>query len=514
MKKLLLPFFGSVFFLAGLSSSAQFRLKLKQAPVDYPNLYSQTITGADLKEKLSIIASREMEGRETATAGQRKAAAYIENQFQKLGLLPGTTGGFQMQYPIYQDTLLEASLKIAGKNQKLDTSFSLNIASAANGSYEIKEIIFASYGIVDSVRNDYEGLDVKGKWVLVFEGTPGSQSPVTDRRSPYSSRAKVEQASKLGAKGVFIMSSDFPKRAQDTKGAMYLKKPATANVPAITVSSNLAHLLLGLNPAQLLQSIKNVPSGAYSAEAEFTINKRTLLLQSSNVVALLPGTDKADEYVLITSHYDHLGTRGKEIFFGADDDGSGTTSVLEIAEAFAKAKNEGHGPRRSIVFMTVSGEEKGLLGSEFYSEHPVFPLNKVSVNLNIDMVGRIDPKYKGDSLNYVYIIGDDKLSTDLAPITDSLNKAYTRIQLDRRFNDLKDPNRYYYRSDHYNFAKNGVPVIFYFNGTHADYHRSSDTVDKINFDLMTKRVKLVFHTAWEMANRKEMVKRNIPLQKL
>ncbi|HSU49458.1 MAG TPA: M28 family peptidase [Segetibacter sp.] len=511
MKKLLLPVFGFVCLLLSVNGIAQ---KGGKQPIDYASQYAQTITAADLKDKLSVIASAEMEGRETASPGQRKAAAYIENHFRKLGLLPGTSTGFQMQYPIYQDTLLEASLKVKGKYQKLDTSFSLNIVSASNGTYDIKEIIFASYGIVDSVRNDYQNLNVKGKWVLIFEGTPGSPNTVADRRSPYGVRAKVEQATKLGAKGVFIMSSDFPKRASETKGAMYLKKTINTGIPAITVSSNVAHEMLGLNPAQLLQSIKNIPAGDYSSDVVFTMNKRTLLLQSSNVIAVLPGTDKADEYVMITSHYDHLGTRGKEIFYGADDDGSGTTSVLELAEAFAKAKNEGHGPRRSIVFMTVSGEEKGLLGSEFYSENPVFPLNKVSVDLNIDMVGRIDPTYKGDSLNYVYIIGDDKLSSDLAPITDSVNKAYVRMQLDRRFNDLKDPNRYYYRSDHFNFAKNGVPVIFYFNGTHADYHRPTDTVDKINFDLMAKRVKLVYYTAWEMANRSEMVKRNIPLEKL
>ncbi|MCW3081380.1 M28 family peptidase [Segetibacter sp.] len=511
MKKIFLPVLGLVLLLTGLNGIAQ---RGQKQQTDYANIYSQTISAAELKEKLTVIAGREMEGRETASPGQRKAAAYIESHFNKLGLLPGTTTGFQMQYPIYQDTLLEASLKVGGKFQKPDSSFTINIASAPNGTFDIKEIIFASFGIVDSVRNDYQSLDVKGKWVLIFEGTPASASPVFDRRSPYSSRAKVDQAVKLGAKGVFIMSADFPKRALESKGAMYLKKTAPATVPVITVSSNVAHQLLGLNPAQLLQSIKNIPVGSYNAEAQFITNKRTLLLQSSNVIGVLPGTDKADEYVLITSHYDHLGTHGKEIFYGADDDGSGTTSVIEIAEAFAKAKNEGHGPRRSIVFMTVSGEEKGLLGSEFYTENPVFPLNKVSVDLNIDMVGRIDPNYKGDSSNYVYIIGDDKLSTDLAPITDSVNTAYVKMQLDRRFNDLKDPNRYYYRSDHYNFAKSGVPVIFYFNGTHADYHRSTDTVDKINFDLMSKRVKLIFHTAWQMANRNEMIKRNIPLQRL
>ena len=202
--------------------------------------------------------------------------------------------------------------------------------------------------------------------------------------------------------------------------------------------------------------------------------------------------------------------RGSEIFYGADDDGSGTVSVLELAEAFVKAKEKGKGSRRSIVFMTVSGEEKGLWCSEYYGDHPIYPLEKTTVDLNIDMVGRIDPSYKGDSTNYVFTIGEDKLSSDLQPIQDKANQ-YIKMELDRRYNDPKDPNRFYYRSDHYNFAKHGVPVIFYFNGVHPDYHRSSDTVDKINFRLMEKRVRLIFHTAWEMANRDEMLKRDMPL---
>ncbi len=504
MKKLfLLP----AFLLALVAAFSQ------KQQIDFAGKYAQTITAAGLKEKLSVIASAEMQGRETATPGQKRAAAYIENYFQKLGLLPGTSGGYQMQFPVYQDTLIEARLQVNGKEHAIDSTFSLDIASAANGTYGINEIIFASYGIVDSVRNDYKDFNIKGKWILFFEGSPDGEAPA-DRRSPYSNTAKVLHAKALGAKGIFIMARDFEKKPDvNTKGRMYLKKPATESVPVITVSNNLAHGLLGLNPAHLLESIKNIPTGSYKTKAQFSINKRTLSLQSSNVIALLPGTDKKDEFVLITSHYDHLGIRGKEIYYGADDDGSGTTSVLQIAGAFAKAKNEGHGPRRSIVFMTVSGEEKGLFGSEFYSEHPAFPLSKTSVDLNIDMVGRIDPDYKGDSLNYLYIIGDDKLSTNLRPLTDSVNKKYLNLQLDRRFNDLNDSNRYYYRSDHYNFAKNGVPVIFYFNGVHADYHKPTDTVDKIKFDLMAKRVKLVFYTAWEMANRNGMMTRDITLPK-
>lgn len=506
MKKLLI----TAALLAGLCSYGQ---KQKQKEIDFAGKYAETITATGLKEKLSIIAGSEMEGRETASPGQKKAAAYIENIFQKMGLQPGTAGGYQMQFPIYQDTLVEASMKVNGKASKLNEDFSLNVSSAANGTLEIKEIVYASYGLVDSSRNDYKDLDVKDKWVLVTEGGPDVAVPA-DRRSPYSNFSKLEQAKKLGAKGIFIMSADFPKKtAADTKGSMSLQKQTTNSVQLITVSGGLAHALLGLNPDNLLESIKNIPTGSYASNTQITVYKRTLLLQSSNVLALLPGTDKKDEYVMVTGHYDHLGRRGNEIFYGADDDGSGTTGVLQIAEAFAKARSEGHPQRRSIVFMTVSGEEKGLLGSEFYSEYPSFSLNKTVADLNIDMVGRIDPKYIGDSINYLYVIGDDKLSSDLAPITDSVNKRYINLAIDRRYNDLKDPNRFYYRSDHYNFAKKGVPVIFYFNGTHADYHRPTDTVDKINFDLMAKRVKLVFYTAWEMANRNDMIKRDIALPK-
>ena len=235
--------------------------------------------------------------------------------------------------------------------------------------------------------------------------------------------------------------------------------------------------------------------------------------QSSNVLGLLPGTDLKDEYLFITAHYDHLGKRGDSvIYYGADDDGSGTVSVIELAEAFAKAKAAGKGPRRSIVFMAVSGEEKGLWGSEFYGSNPVYPLEKTTADLNIDMIGRSDTSRKGDTVNYVYVVGDDKLSSELKPISEAANKKYTKLQLDYKFNDPNDRNRIYYRSDHYNFAKHGVPIIFYYDGMlGSDYHKPTDTPDKINYPLLARRAQLVFYTAWEMANRNEMLKRDIPL---
>jgi Zn-dependent M28 family amino/carboxypeptidase len=239
---------------------------------------------------------------------------------------------------------------------------------------------------------------------------------------------------------------------------------------------------------------------------------RTITM-ASNVLGLIEGSDKKDEYVFITAHYDHIGTRNGIVNNGADDDGSGTVSVMQIGEAFAKAKAEGKGPRRTVVIMTVSGEEKGLWGSEYYSDHPVYPLEKTTVDLNIDMVGRVDTeRMKDDTLNYVYVVGHNKLSSDLPIINEGVNNKYTKLVLDYKYDDPADPNRIYFRSDHYNFARKGVPVLFFYDGMlKADYHKPTDDVEKINFPLVEKRARMVFYTAWEMANREEMLKRDIPL---
>lgn len=221
---------------------------------------------------------------------------------------------------------------------------------------------------------------------------------------------------------------------------------------------------------------------------------------SENVVAFIKGTEKPDEIIILSAHYDHVGMEGDEIYNGADDDGSGTVTMLEIAEAFKLAANNGHGPKRSILFLHVTGEEIGLYGSRYYTENPIFPLENTVCNLNTDMVGRIDPD-KGDNHNYIYLIGSDKLSQELHDVSEQVNATYTKLELDYKFNDENDPNRFYYRSDHYNFAKNNIPIIFYFNGVHEDYHKPTDTPDKIEYELMAKRGQLIFQTAWEVANR-------------
>ncbi len=223
---------------------------------------------------------------------------------------------------------------------------------------------------------------------------------------------------------------------------------------------------------------------------------------SENVVAYIEGSVFPDEFLVISAHYDHLGKKGEEIYNGADDDGSGTTAVMEIAQAFQAAVKKGFRPKRSILFLHLTGEEEGLFGSKYYTSHPIFPLKNTVSNLNIDMVGRVDEKHKNNP-NYIYLIGADKLSSELHKLSEETNKKYTQLKLDYTYNDEKDPNRFYYRSDHYNFAKNNIPVIFYFNGVHEDYHKPTDTPDKINYDILAKRAQLVFYTAWEIVNREK-----------
>lgn len=224
------------------------------------------------------------------------------------------------------------------------------------------------------------------------------------------------------------------------------------------------------------------------------------LKDSENVVAFIKGAEKPEEIIVLSAHLDHEGIKAGKIYNGADDDGSGTVAILEIAEAFKLATDGGVRPKRSILFLHVTGEEKGLLGSKYYTENPIFPLENTVANLNIDMIGRVDNRHKGNP-NYIYLIGSDKLSTELHKISEEMNSKYTNIALDYKYNDDNDPNRFYYRSDHYNFAKHNIPIIFYFNGTHEDYHQPTDTPDKINYEMLETRTRLVFHTAWELANR-------------
>lgn len=516
-------------FLFGFSASA-----MLFAQGGDPSAYGAVISGEGLKKHLTIIASDEMEGRETGTEGQRKAAAYIESQFKTIGLKPvESLNGYQQLYPLYQDSLQLATLSVNKKDLVFGTDFFVPLNSNETGKFKGKKIVFAGYGIESEKYSDYTGLNVKGKVVVFFLGEPKKDGKYiisgTNRGSEWSFPGitkKLALARSKGAVGALVINANqesFNQRAVDNgkRTNVYFPRDdqSEKSINYALLSHAAAKALLGEGADSLLKQSKanavmnNQSMAEKKMKVDYVFEKYRNIINASNVLGVIEGTDKKDEIVFLTGHYDHLGKRNGKIWYGADDDGSGTCAVIQMAEAFAKAKAGGHGPRRTMVFMTVSGEEKGLWGSEYYSDHPLFPLEKTSADLNTDMVGRIDTERKtDDTLNYVYVIGHDKLSSDLPVINEGVNNKYTGLVLDYKYDDPNDQNRIYFRSDHYNFARKGVPILFFYDGMlKADYHQPTDTVDKINWELYAKRVKMIFYTAWEIANRDAMLVRDKPL---
>ncbi len=224
-----------------------------------------------------------------------------------------------------------------------------------------------------------------------------------------------------------------------------------------------------------------------------------------NVMGLIKGDSIPDEVIVITAHYDHLGIRRGEIYRGADDNASGVSALMEVGQAFSIAQKNGDGPKRSILILALGAEEKGMLGSAYYvDKDPVFPLKSTVVNLNMDMVGHLDDLHPKDP-NFVSIVGSDWQSTDLHKIHEQANEEYVGLELDYTFNSINHPEQFFFRSDQYSFAKHGIPVIFYTSGDHHDYHKSTDTIENLEFDRIQKVAQLVFYTAWEIANREERI---------
>ena len=369
------------------------------------------------------------------------------------------------------------------------------------------EAIFAG----KATAADFAYLDVKDKAVVILADELSFNMFGSLGKTAATAREK-------GARMILVVADgkpeDFKPFADQLKGylgegALSLNKPdpSSLNKGMFLLNQAIVSKIFNAPFEKLLKTASEDATKKPLAKFKpsrivYKVSVETKVVKSENMLGYMEGTDKKNELIVISAHFDHIGLNEGEdkVNNGADDDGSGTVTVLQLAKAFAQAKKDGHGPRRSILFMTVTGEEEGLFGSEYYVTHPVFPLANTVADLNIDMIGRKDPQHNGKP-DYVYVIGSDKLSSELHDINERNNKLYTQLDFDYTYNDQSHPDRLYYRSDHWNFAKNNVPVIFYFDGIHEDYHKPSDEVSKIDFDLLAKRGKAVFFTAWELVNR-------------
>ena len=495
--------------LVGCGSSNQ--KVVNKVPAD-PTIYGNTITSDELKEMLYTYASDDFEGRETGEPGQKKAVNYLKDQYVNMGIPSPLSGDdYFQEVPLEKQKASEVTMSVNGKALECYTDF-LVLGSVDTQQLDINEVIYAGYGIDSENYSDYKDLNVKGKIVMIKAGEPkdpdgnyvtsGTAEDTKWSAGRASLSSKRDAAKDNGAKAVIFVNENLMGRY----GPYYQKVAASGSAGRISLKSNEPAMMFIMANEKMGKAIypeimTSDASKTITTKITGAIKSQSEAVSSENVVAFLKGTEKPDEILIISAHLDHEGIKDGKVYNGADDDGSGTVAILEIAEAFKAAADNGHGPKRSILFLHVTGEEKGLLGSRHYSDNdPIFPLKNTVADLNIDMIGRTDPKREGDR-NYVYLIGSDKLSTELHNISEEANKKYTNIILDYTYNDENDPNRFYYRSDHYNFAKNNIPVIFYFNGTHDDYHQPSDTPDKIQYDLLENRTRLVFYTAWEVANR-------------
>lgn len=468
--------------------------------------YAEQILSADLKDYLTIIASDALEGRETGSRGQKMAATFISNHFEEIGLKPPVSGSYYQQVPLYSITAGTSSIHLS--NHTFQNFQEFVYLGLRNINEEDGSIVFVGGGHDDVL----DKLNIAGKNVLI----------ITEKKLDEINLAKLKERR---AKTVFVCNTStdqvfksFGSRAEQSFNSrrLTLAKPiASGNLENVVfVSPGVAEKIVNM-PIEKLRDLSGGDAKVSRitrikpSKINYTLTNNINQIFSPNVLGYLEGSDKKNELIVVTAHYDHIGIskgeQGDVINNGADDDGSGTVTVMELAKVFSKAKADGNGPRRSMLFMTVTAEEVGLLGSQYYTENPIFPIENTVVNLNIDMIGRTDPEHK-DKDDYVYVIGSDKLSMELHELSETVNSTYTRLDFDYTYNDVNHPTNLYKRSDHWNFAKLNIPIIFYFDGIHEDYHQASDEVDKIEFDLLTKRAKLIFYTAWELANREGRIK--------
>ena len=439
--------------------------------VDYDSLrftdieasLAATIQASQLKTHLTVIASDEMGGRELGTEGNAKAGEYIAQQFERFGLPKiGDDNSYYQKVSFNYTKWDEINMKLNGVEYKhLKDYLSFPLQNESRETYLTNEILFLGYGIKDSKYNDYAGANVKGKTLLMYRGEPrnnlGNSYLTGDvEGSDWGNdvNKKLKLAKEMGANLVLIIDGSLSARIANNRRSL-LRPQMTLGVNSedeelancAFISTNILKDVLGKKYKKFIKTRDKITKKGKARKLvlpvnlEMTQKKEVKTIAGNNVMGFVEGMDPKlkDEVLVISAHYDHIGTRGNDINNGADDNGSGTSTVLELAQAYAQAKRIGEGPRRSVLFLLVTGEEKGLLGSYYYSKNPVFPIEKTIANINIDMVGRVDEKYEVNP-HYVYVIGSDRLSSQLHLINEQKNAKYVNLTMDYKYNDEKDPN--------------------------------------------------------------------------
>ena len=505
-----------------------------------------TITAAQLRDYLTFIASDEMEGRDTPSRGLDTTAKFIAMNLERWGFKPaGDDGTFFQKIALKRDALdaSKTTAEINGQKFTFADDFLPNAVAAAISGPAV--YVGNGWVIKSKNLNPYEGIDVKDK-IMVVLGAPFPGFPKGVTRADLSGTQGVDWASPAvyaqqhGAKGILVIPDSQTSQNWEQLRARVLQpsratvekfstQPNAPPVPAVTMSTKMATALFEGEKFDAMTLVANNESGQTVPAFELSSSKNvtvTIAIKAErpttqNVVAVWEGSDPVlkNEYVAVGAHYDHVGIcapgQADPICNGADDDGSGTTAVLGMAEAISHAKQR---PKRSVLFVWHCGEEKGLWGSRYFTDYPTIPLDKVVTQLNIDMIGR--SKKEGDTNarnkdltgpNAIYVIGSTMMSTELGSLAQQVNKSFLNLTYDTKYDDPADPNRFFFRSDHYNYARKGIPIIFFFDGVHEDYHRPGDEPQKIDYDKMEKVARTIYMTLWAVTNLPARPKVDKPL---
>jgi hypothetical protein len=493
---------------------------------------TEWIKAEELKHYLEFIASDELEGRDTPSRGLDIAAKFIAFNLARFGIKPAGDSGTYFQKISMRRENLDIEKTTASLNSRTFTFGEDFIAHPFSGTAS-GTMVYVGHGWVAKSKgiNSYQGVDVRGKIMIVsgmgrpfninLDDIKGKEGEDWDSPTSYGLRN--------GAKGLIIVpgfqqlaSWDHFRRLSPERGQAEVEAFSVSNnqqLPTIIPSIPMLNLIFRAErrtAAEIFNSniVGNV-TPAFDLAADKTINFNIVMsktsLKTQNIIGVLEGSDPIlkNEYVAVGSHYDHVGlglpVRGDNLYNGADDDGSGTVAMIAMAEAFARSNPR---PKRSILFIWHAAEEKGLWGSRYFTQFPTVPLDKIIAQLNIDMIGR--SKRAGDTNpqnaeltgnNEIYVIGSKMMSTELGELSEEVNRSFFNMAFNYRYDDPQDPNRFFFRSDHFNYAQKGIPIIFYFDGVHEDYHQPSDTFDKIDFQKLEKVTKLIYATARTLANR-------------
>lgn len=504
---------------------------------------AETINAAQLRDDLSFFASDELEGRDTPSRGLDVAARFISTRLAAWGLKPAGDDDTYFQRIVMRRSTVDPErtrAEVGGRVFEYGDDFlALRGAGTASGP-----LVYVGHGWVFKGKNinPYEGLDVRGKIVVALQGPPRGVTP-HDAVGPQGGEWDTPEsyAKRHGAKGIVLVPgiefhTDWEANHRYGVGTgdlvveRFQQPDAAPALPLLFASLKLLGAMFEgerHGAAAVYQGFaagEPVAPFALAKEMSFTVSVRRERLSTQNVVAVLPGGDPAlaGEYVAVSAHYDHVGAgpaddhhsrlapkagagaAGDSIYNGADDNGSGAVALLSMAGAFARSAPR---PRRSILFVWHAGEEKGLMGSRYFVDDPRVPLKQIAALLNVDMIGR--SRAAGDAApanadltgpEEIHVIGSKRMSSELGELSERVNREYLGLKFNYRHDDPADPERAFFRSDHIHYARKGIPVIFYMSGTHEDYHRPSDSSDKIDYAKMERVARTIHATAWELAN--------------